>query len=215
MTLRALTLTVLLIVAVTGSAKAQLGQIGDSFGFSITDNVSTDAMFGKTITGFIAQLQENASSAPTEVVLISTPAGLGTYTGVNYLYPYGWTIQGTFTVSDGTITGVSSGGFIADLPQGPNNPSLSLFFDQNGESGFVDNSTGAHLTNTSGFSGIVFNPASIESGHISVPGGKSYNIDPGSDTSVPEPSQYGAFFFLAVATLIVWRRFSGQTSNLA
>jgi hypothetical protein len=166
------------------------------FNFTITGDISdTDfnpnyTLLSGNVTGEIIGLPFNGTGSASDILITSAPAGLGISPTISSPYSFSansWDLSPTFTVTNGTIT---SGAYF-DY----NNYTHELELDGGGSVNFFGSSsdggyTGSLVGNHDGSSGANF-----------------------SSASVPEPSQYGAFLFLAVAGLIAWRRFSGTTTS--
>jgi hypothetical protein len=154
--------------------------------FMFSENVSG----GATITGEIKGLTLNATSVPTDIIILTQPSGYAV--GPTDLIAAGYTFYGgddTFTVnSTGTITGGSVGIYLA-IPGGYQGyafnvdaPTLGL----NNANGIFQANSSASFTmsnsNALGFAGVTY-------------------------TAVPEPRQTMALFLLAIFGLFAVRKF--------
>jgi hypothetical protein len=94
-------LTTLAIVLSARTAQAQL-----NFTFTFTSTPAHSTVNG-TVSGEILGLQNNAASAPTDIIITSAPAGLNLPNLSYDLGANGWNLSGagdTITVTNGVIT---------------------------------------------------------------------------------------------------------------
>jgi PEP-CTERM motif len=111
-------LAAFLCLLFVSSAHAQL----EDFDFSFV-GAPTHSNVNGTVTGEIIGLQNNAASAPTDIIITSAPAGLDLPSLRYDLNANGWTLSGagdTITVANGVITGADyqaslNGGSFFDL----------------------------------------------------------------------------------------------------
>lgn len=183
MNLRTLGLTIVLAAAFNVSAKADL-----NFFFTITGDATGNEV--GPFTGEIIGLQDNADSVPTDIIITSPVPSFPSLT-----IPYdlatsgdGWDLSGgggSFTVSGGVITGITSPYSVST----PNLGGATIYFNFYGYNGYANSANGSIL-NADGY-----------------PGGVTF-----TSAAVPEPSQYGMGIFLAVAGFMAWRKFSSKTT---
>jgi hypothetical protein len=184
---------VLLVLSIGASISSARAQALD-FDFSITSQYYYDyANYYSytvpetyTLTGEIIGLQNNASSAPADILIFDTafPDGGGLTGFVQNPYSltaHGFTEVGQFMVSDGAITGTSSGGVSYNYRYHNGNFDIwdNFYFNavseadgtdgvrditnvngQNGGSdlfsGYTDNYNGEEAYNTNGLSGATY-----------------------------------------------------------
>jgi hypothetical protein len=140
---------------------ASLGIIANSlaaqaldFSFSFTINDSSHGSISGTVTGIIEGLQDNTTqSTPTDIIVNTNPAGVTS--GTTFVQGTG-TNSGYFTVQNGNITGISSGG-IEYISSGGN----LIGFSYNNNENLIDGPYGNYFdTETAPPSGSAFSISS-------------------------------------------------------
>jgi len=176
MNLRVLGLTFLLAGASIDFARA--GALLD-FDFCIKG----DSSFGNcgTITGEIIGLKSWGCSSPCDVIITSLPRNLGVRMSDFSVDSSCWTVyDDSFTVRCGQIT-------CANFYSIGDDGKYAFAINHDGTNEFENILKNRGVGNLCGLDGVTFT-----------------QVKPCS--SVPEPSQYAAFVFLAVVGLSVWRR---------
>ncbi len=146
----------LMTLAPVSWAKAQL-----NFAFSINSGTAHSNVTG-TVSGEIIGLQNNASSAPTDIVITSAPAGLNLPHLSYDLGANGWTLNGageTITVSNGVITAAD---YQATLVGSGDFFDLNYSVMQNGvllaQLNGLETGGETYTFNTNGFAGATYTP---------------------------------------------------------